>query len=220
MLDPAFAIGLAASIVQIINFIKGVLTKSHEIYQSTDGVLVQNADLECVAVSFSKLLAELRENSRLLRPQTYVSRVLTQADAQLRTLSSGVDGILVELLNTLNSLKVDPQHTRWDSIRQSLRSTLKEAELEDLEKRLERYRQQIDTALLVSLRYVLDTKTRFRVQAKAKGQAVGRADSGRSGKQQRRAKTFVGLVGYLLPILPRYTRKTREQLSIPECSRK
>ena len=56
MLDPASAIGLAASVVQIIGFTKNILNKSHELRTSAKGVLVQNAEIETAAASFGKLI--------------------------------------------------------------------------------------------------------------------------------------------------------------------
>lgn len=153
MLDPASAIGLAASIVQIIDFTANVLNKSHEYRTSEKGILVQHAEIETAAASFGKLMLELDNNTRDLKSLGSPSESF---DDELRTLSKGLQDILRSLLEKLDELKVQGEkHRTWKSVRQSIRSVWNEDKIRELEQRLERYRKHVDTVLLVSLRYVI-----------------------------------------------------------------
>jgi len=150
MLDGASAVGLAASIVQIIVFTKGVLSASHELYTSIDGALVQNTELETVTQCFRHFIAD--SNSKGYGRKA-IGHVVDISEQQLRALTQSASQILEELLSTLDDLKVTGKNRRWSSFRQALRSVWTENKIVQLEHRLDRVREQIDTALLYSLRY-------------------------------------------------------------------
>jgi hypothetical protein len=77
---------------------------------------------------------------------------LGKADKQLWELCSGCEKISAQLLGVLQDLRLPGSHVRWKSFRQALMSVWKENEIDTMSKRLERYRRQIDTVLLVSMR--------------------------------------------------------------------
>jgi hypothetical protein len=145
MIDPASAIGLAASIIEVIRSTKSILSKSSELYNSSQGALIQNIELETVASSFEKLIKDLARNVGGLEGAD-------NAELKIIQLAKDVDSIVRRLTATLRAVKTGSKAQAWQSIWQSLRSILKEEELRSLEISLDRYRKQIDTALLVSLR--------------------------------------------------------------------
>jgi HAMP domain-containing protein len=146
MLEPASAIGLASSIVQLVHFTKDVLSRSHELYTSANGSLVDNSDLEIVTSSLGRLLTNVNNRAPAHNDAS------TGTASELEMLSQELGQITQELLVVLKSLKVDSGNHAWSSIRQSLRSLWHERDLLKLEQRLERFRGQVDTTLLISLR--------------------------------------------------------------------
>ncbi|KAL9093959.1 MAG: hypothetical protein Q9165_003629 [Trypethelium subeluteriae] len=64
-----------------------------------------------------------------------------------------------ELLDAIESLKADGEATKWKSFRQALKSVWMEKDIQDLSRRLERYRQQIDSTLLMHLQETLHRVT-------------------------------------------------------------
>jgi hypothetical protein len=150
MLDPLTALGLASNIVQLITFASGLVAKGRDIYQSTDGTLVEHLELEAITKSLEDLSLEVA------LPDT-VSPNLTKVERQLQQLCDGCRKATKELLDVIQKLKAQGPHKRWASFRQALNSIWKEDEIQGLSVRLERYRRQIDTTLLLSLRETLQS---------------------------------------------------------------
>jgi hypothetical protein len=144
MLDPLTALGLASNIVQLIQFTSDLVAKGRDIYQSTDGTLVEHLELEAITKSLEDLSLEVAlPNIGSLR--------LTKVERQLQQLCEGCRKAANELLDVIQKLKAQGPHKRWVSFRQALNSIWREDEIQALSIRLERYRRQIDTTLLLSL---------------------------------------------------------------------
>jgi hypothetical protein len=177
MLDPITTIGLAASIVQLADFTGRLISNSHEFYKSASGALVQHEDLRVVAESLRAQLDSLSRKRQdvqvgedtdtwqrlyvvdgfgnLVRKPAQLDGSQDDPTLQLERLSYGMDEAASKLLKVVDELRLSPGHRTWSSIRQAVKSVLKQHEIEELEERLDRYRKQVDTTLLLSLRYVL-----------------------------------------------------------------
>jgi hypothetical protein len=158
MLDPASAIGLAASLVQITSFVKEILSDSHELYLSADGALVQNLELEAVCRRLDGLVLNL--DKKAARVANRGSQA-TEIDQQLATLSLETQKITKEFLGRLEKLKLNVGDNKWKTVRRAIESVVKSKDLELLANRLSKHRDQIDTALLLSQRYVQDVIIRW-----------------------------------------------------------
>ncbi|KAF2145650.1 uncharacterized protein K452DRAFT_211711, partial [Aplosporella prunicola CBS 121167] len=147
MMDPLTAIGLASNVVQFITFASDLVSKGRVIYKSADGQLVETL--------------ELSEITEILQAEIEVDhistggRLATKTDKQLEELCNGCRGVSTDLLRAIDALKFNGRHRKWNSFRQALQSIWKEEEIQSLTMRLERYRSQIDTTLLFSLREVV-----------------------------------------------------------------
>jgi hypothetical protein len=64
MLDPASAVGLAASIIQLTKFVTGILNDSHELYKSIDGALIRNVELETVCTRLDKMVENIKHGRK------------------------------------------------------------------------------------------------------------------------------------------------------------
>jgi hypothetical protein len=58
-MEPLVALGLAANIVQLINFTTELVSKGHEMHRSDDGALVENSELQAVTENLQMLASQL-----------------------------------------------------------------------------------------------------------------------------------------------------------------
>ncbi|KAK2760510.1 hypothetical protein CKAH01_16470 [Colletotrichum kahawae] len=153
-MDPASAFGLAASIVQTITFTSDLISKTRHLHHSAQRGLVENEELASIARTLQSL-------SRRITIQV-VGAPMGKDDVgkDLSTVCNGVRDLCKNLTVTIEALQKPDSATRWDSFRQALRSVWKEQDIADLAQRLERYRRQIDSILLASMKEQLETLTK------------------------------------------------------------
>jgi hypothetical protein len=148
-MDPVTALGIAAATVQFINFAGDVLSKSREIYQSADGALTTQTELDTIAKSLRSLCSPFR----LWDPADGARRRPHPTELQLYHLCKDCVRVSNNLEEALKRLKEGGgSHERWRSFRQALSAVKSESEIEQLCKRMERIRNQIATILLFIVR--------------------------------------------------------------------
>ena len=148
-MEPLSAISLAGTIVQLIDFGCGLLSKGRKIYNSADGALIENSQLEMVAINLMGINKRLNSQSS---SQTKSSDP-TSSDVDMERLIKVCDGIAKELLDALSSLKSRGAPRRWQSFRQAFKYVLKKEKIDDLVRRMDSCRAQIAIHLLTSSRY-------------------------------------------------------------------
>ncbi|KAF5714994.1 P-loop containing protein [Fusarium mundagurra] len=165
-------ISLAASIIQIIDVSSRVVSKSIEIYQSTDHQLIEHREIDHITRALSGSARQIRKSigdNRDPKSDTEIEQLRLAADCQK---------IATELLKALERLKNCGQHGRWSSLRQGLKVVWNEEKIANLETRLDRYRQQMIQYILETLRsddrvsrdiymYVIANRIIFRTQTEA-----------------------------------------------------
>jgi hypothetical protein len=168
-MDPLTALGLASNIIQIISFTSDLISNSREIYKSADGKLVQNLELEAITRNLYDL------SSHLSFPRQR-RKDLSDTDKELQELCKGCTRVSAQLIKVIQGLTVQGNHRKWGSFRQALNSVWEKDKIEELSKRLERYRSQIDTMLLVSLReQIQHGETKASIPSSPRGQHIGGA---------------------------------------------
>jgi hypothetical protein len=143
-MDPVSSIGLASSAAQLITFASDLISKSREIYHSADGSLVKNDELGNIART-------LQSQSRLVRVRIGEQRAPSETGKELFKLCDAVRDVSQELIDAIESLRSESSSSTWRSFRQALKSVWKERDIEELLRRLEQYRRQIDSLLLMNL---------------------------------------------------------------------
>jgi hypothetical protein len=146
-MDPLTALGLASSIVQFVDFGCKVVSKSHELYRSAAGASIENIEYESIIHDLTNLNARLT-----LEPSARSNRDLKSNNQALGDLCSGCNDIAAELLAVLEQAKVQGKHRRWKTLAQVLRSTWSDAKISEISARLDRYRQELNTHILVVLK--------------------------------------------------------------------
>jgi hypothetical protein len=156
-MDGLSALSVAASVAQFIEFGCTLITKSKEIYNSTQGALLQQVEIEEATRRLVDLSERIKTSTHLqTNPDPSIETDVTENEA-LVTICQGCLSVSNQLLSKLNALKVadGQKHRGYKSFRQALKSVWSKGAVDDLAKQLNSFRDELDAHILVSLRYVL-----------------------------------------------------------------
>jgi len=147
-LDPLSALGLASNIVQFVDFTAKLVSKGHKIYQSDNGTLIENDELEATTRKIIDL------NNRVVDSfeRSPHRAEFDKTDRDIKDICISCNKIAEQLLKVLETLKPGVRHSKWHSFRQALKSVWTKEKIEKLKAELDGYRKHLDTTLLVSLR--------------------------------------------------------------------
>lgn len=143
------ALSTAACVIQFLDFTCGLVARAVAIHESSAGYTVDHVELSNITEELSQSSDNIAKSLETDNQQ----RQLTRNEAALKTMAADCQDITKELLTTLDRLKCKGRRTVWKSFGHAIRSVLKEKELQSLERRLDRFRQQMLINLLVTLRY-------------------------------------------------------------------
>ncbi|PMD20004.1 hypothetical protein NA56DRAFT_705245 [Hyaloscypha hepaticicola] len=155
-LDPLSALSVVASVVQFLDFSNKIVSKGVQAYKSSDGALIENAQIE----EATQRLAQLSKNleTSMVSDQ---GGVLSDTDQQLATICQSCVSVTSELITYLEKLKIPnwQQHRKWTSFRKALKSVWSTADLDRTVHRLDVLKGELETHVLVSLRQQVTTLT-------------------------------------------------------------
>jgi hypothetical protein len=135
------AIGLAGNIVQFIDFGGKLLEKSAQLYRSGECALAENIDFEKATNDLVLLNKKLKDGAAVT------------GDKALESLCLSCHTVADELLAALDKLKVKGKHQKWESIRKAIGSVRSKEDIEQLERRLSTFRDEINLRIVTDLRY-------------------------------------------------------------------
>lgn len=147
-LDPLTALGLAANIVQFIEFCDNLSVKAYEIYKATEGLTKDHEHHQNLVQSLAELSGRLKLD---LSPTASPSA----NDQALQDLAQKCEKEANDLLSLLKSLAVPGDSSVWRSTQQAFRGLRKNDKIKSLSGRLKDYRGQISVLLLAILRYAV-----------------------------------------------------------------
>lgn len=172
IMDPLSALSISTAVVQFLDFGNKVLSKSTEIYNSTQGASLENQHVEAVAANMLDLSRQLEEQESKLSWQ--ISGPISESEARSRrhrssqwkkeldirekrqeellSIVTACKKSAIELLNVVERLKVQGPNTKWKVFRQALCTVWRTEQVDAMMVRLERYRDQLNTLLLTSIR--------------------------------------------------------------------
>ena len=155
VLDPLSTISLAGNVVQFVEFTTKLVDKGHEIYRSGDGALIENLELEAITRNLTGLLGPL---TKPLRDASTLSSSnsarMESNDLALKNLSESCASVAKDLLHTLEGIKANGSHRKWNSVRQALKASWSSEKIESLVKRISRCRDELSFHLILVLRLV------------------------------------------------------------------
>jgi hypothetical protein len=152
-MDGLSVLSVAASVAQFIQFGCSLVSKSRQIYQSANGLPVQQIEAALAA----KRLTELSERVKISRQvESRGSRGVSTDDQALEAICEGCISVSKELLSKLNKLKVEggQKYRKFKSFRQALKSVWSKEAVNEAAQRLKAFQTELDVHLLVSLRRV------------------------------------------------------------------
>ncbi|CZR50367.1 uncharacterized protein PAC_00239 [Phialocephala subalpina] len=121
MLDPVTALGVASNVVQLVTFTSDLISKSREFYESADGALVEQLELEAITVSLQSLSSDLILPTIRKEDQLKV----TPTEKQLREICNGCRDVSKELLVLIRDVRAEGPHKKWNSFQQALKFVLR-----------------------------------------------------------------------------------------------
>lgn len=141
-MDPFAAIGLAGNITAFLEFGYNVLSKAKDIRKSATGASSSNQAL----ASMTQRLQDVT-SSLLVSGTTAAARSNSESLAQL---AAECHEASQDLLNLLEKLRALDSTSKWSTLKAALRETSrkKKDEVHELEKRLDRCRQQLSLELV------------------------------------------------------------------------
>jgi hypothetical protein len=158
-MKPLPAVGLASSLIQIIDFSLKITRKDWKIYQRTEGdtpAVENHALLQDVANNLYRLSLKLDENElkklssdpkrgKLSEPAEHLLKISDETKELVTTLVEGV------LQAQARGSFGDP---KWQTIREALATVWKKKEITAIKKKLKNTRKDVETNLLLALRLV------------------------------------------------------------------
>ncbi|XTI93234.1 hypothetical protein V2W45_1430275 [Cenococcum geophilum] len=154
VLEPLSAISLAGNVVQFIDFCSKLLAESWELYRSSAGATASNLELEKTAESLGQLSdrinfsLESRTGATDYQPSTDKA---TNAEEALRNTAISCRRVADDLLKTLHDLRVKGPNKKWQSFLQPLRGIQKKEQIEQMSRRLSKYREELSLHLVTIL---------------------------------------------------------------------
>ena len=148
LLDPLSALSLAGTVVQFVDFTIKILDKGRQIYKSADGSTAEHEDLNAITNDLIGLNERLKSSMHSRR----AVKQLSLDEQALEGVASDCSSIAQELLDQLQKLKLQGKKTKMKSLHQTLKNVWNKGNLEELEDRLARYREELEVHLLVSIK--------------------------------------------------------------------
>lgn len=149
-MDPLSGISLAGNVIQFLDFATNIVSKGHELYNSPQGALGRNLELEGVARRLVEFNEALRAEPQISSSE-YGPRDKPYGQSMIG-IAKSCDAVARELLEALDKLKVEGRHRKWKSIQQAFRSIWNQDKIDRLVQRLAQHRQDLIFHLLVPVR--------------------------------------------------------------------
>lgn len=151
-MEPIAALSLASNVIQVVDFTARIVSKSSELYRSSNGRLLQHTDIATTSSDLKRLTVNL---SNSFAPDS-IPTVLSEDEASLYTLCKGCIDISEQLQAGLNKLQTNGAPSKWKSLRKALKSIWGREHIADLQSRVAEYRAQLDSRILIGLKSKLE----------------------------------------------------------------
>lgn len=142
-MDPLSAFSLACGVIQVVDFSTEVVKKIRELYK--DGTLSQYKEAEGMAIQ----LRQLRSNLELPEHQNH-------DNTELLKLGDKCSDTAKDLVTELEKLKVSGPHKKRQTVKKTFKTIWKKPAIDEIQKRLDGYRNLIDHRVLIDLRKRFD----------------------------------------------------------------
>lgn len=152
-MEPLAALGIASNIIQVVDFASRLISRSHELYQSADGKLTDHMVLDSAAQNLLVLSKHSNSDGLATAAEKKLLK-FTPAEEELVKLHKDSKAVVHNLRVALNKAGEGSKNKAWQSFYQALKSMNNDKEISSLASELDNIRKQVDTTLLVTIRYV------------------------------------------------------------------
>lgn len=128
-MDPVRALGLAASIIQCVQFAGKVVSQTYDIHQSAQGMTQASASLREIIDHLSSMNSDL--TSKTLYAE-YFQNKLQPAERRLQEVLQDMQKINSEILRTLEGLQLKA-NSGWHTVMLALKSVWHEQDVRRLQ---------------------------------------------------------------------------------------
>ena len=146
MAEAVAALGVAANVVQFIDFSGRILAEGYRLHKAKRVSPSKNEELESIALDLQKLHNELQ------CPEHETYQAPTPNDIQLQRLAEQCTVVCLELLAALEKLKMVDPPGKWRNFRVALKTVWSESKIKCLQVRLDEARQELIVRILMSFR--------------------------------------------------------------------
>ncbi|KAI1367115.1 hypothetical protein F5Y08DRAFT_299480 [Xylaria arbuscula] len=154
------ALAVSAAVIQFIDFTCGLIAKGVSIHSSMTGLAIDHQELKTITASVLRSSNEIQKSISRSGSDAHESQEaqlarqrLNKNETDLQNIAVGCRTVAEELLTVLAELTSKGPKSRWRSFRHALKATWNEGKVQSLENRLDRYKQQMMTNVLSSLRH-------------------------------------------------------------------
>ena len=140
-LESLAALGVAANIIQFVEFGCKLFSESRELYKASDRLVEESAELEIISKALKRLSDDLIAIPSSTTPQS-------QAEANLLPLAKRCQAIADELLVAVNKLQANGGKGKWQCFRSALRRIWRSHEIDDMAKKLDSICGHLNTCLI------------------------------------------------------------------------
>ena len=146
-MDPLTAFSLACGVIQVVDFSTKTLMKCKEIYK--DGSLSEYQELE----DLTSHLVDVRAGLDLASSHQSAESIHNLDDQSLLNLAEECSATAHQLMRRIHSLKMEGPRNKRQAVFKTIKLLWEKGEIQDIQKRLEGYRNALDTKILIYLRY-------------------------------------------------------------------
>ncbi|CZR60300.1 uncharacterized protein PAC_10196 [Phialocephala subalpina] len=151
-IDPLTALSVAGSVIQLVDFSLKIVSKSKELYRSNNGILEENAKAETVTTRLKQMTGRLKQANKSQSAEN------KEAYSRLGDICKECAEASDELIRRLGKLEVPTwsDKRKWKSFRQALKTVWSKQAIDEMAKRLQALRAELDTHILEILSQKLD----------------------------------------------------------------
>lgn len=151
-MDPFTSLGVATNVITLVDFAGKLISRCKEARNVVHGSSQTLNDIDYLTTGLDTALQRLQFQQ--IHPPIYSARSLLSngRDVELHSLSQECRNVARELLDQVATFAVNSQSKRMDRARAMWRFIRFHGSIEDISARLDRYRQQLETRIIVSIR--------------------------------------------------------------------
>ena len=146
MAEPLAVFGIAANVIQFLEFGGTLFSASQQIYRH--GTIKDHIDIKLIAKDLHGIATGLRDPVH----QVSGNQALSDDETSLYELATQCQSICDELCEVLEKLKVQAKNTKLGSFKAAMKIIWKKEQVQSLQKRMDGIRQELIIHILMSFR--------------------------------------------------------------------